>query len=206
MKDKIKYDKKLEGQWQSKNGEWKIIPLKDEIRNSYLKDKKHSKVKQMEESEQDVKFSKEDIELMEKLKDTYAVYYNHFNKEATFIATPFKVGNNLFLDFTPFEFESEGMNSLAAQHLIKTHSVCLVEYEDDNTLKFKWLDEDIVKDLIKENNLKIKHEKIGIEDEFVLTASSEELYRFLGKFMSSNLDKKWEKDQTHTLNKVDARP
>ena len=98
------------------------------------------------------------------------------------------------------------MNDLTAQHLIKTHSVCLVEYQEDKIVKFKWIDEDVVKDLITNNNLKIKHEKIGIDDDLILTASSQELYRFLEKFMTSSIKRKWEEDQIYTLTKTDAAP
>jgi len=203
-RDKVEYDRTLEGHWKSKNGEWKIISLKDEIRNSYLKDKKHSITKELDKG--DVKFSKEDLDLMKKLKDTYVVYYTYYGDEAMFIATPFKVGDQLFLDFTPFDFDSDGINSMALQHLIKTHSVCMVEYDDSENLKFKWLSEDVVKDLMKNNKLKIKHQKIGLDDDFVLSASSNELYRFIEKFMASDIPNKWEKDQIYTLTKVDDRP
>ena len=199
-KDKVVYEKKLEGNWKGKNSTWKIMSLENAIREDYKKNKKHNRLKSFEND--DFKFSKEDLEIIEKFKDAYYIENSKYGKEAIFIATPFKIGKHLFLDFTPFEYETENLNNLAAQHLLKTHSVCLVEFSKTHDVKLKWLDEEVLKTLINENNLKIKHEKTGFDDDLILTASSKELYRFLEKFMSSDIEKKWEKDQIYTLVKT----
>ena len=116
------------------------------------------------------------------------------------------VDQHLFLDFTPFEYEDSSLNGLAAQHLLKTHSVTHVDFQKDGTVKLKWLDESVVKRLIDQKKIRIKHEQTGIDEDLVLTASSEELYRFLQKFMASDIEDKWDKDVIKTLVPANAKP
>lgn len=97
------------------------------------------------------------------------------------------------------EYETDNLNNLVTQHILNTHSVCKVDFLEDDSIKLKWLDEDVVNRLIESHNLKIKHEKVGIDEDLILTAKSSELYRFLEKFMASAIENKWEKDQIYTL-------
>lgn len=192
--DKITSDVRLEGNWKSKSGSWQIKSF----------EKMWNEIDKNEEN------TKEDKLMFERFKNSYVVNYNQNTQkddsfievgltESAFIATAFDVDGQIFLDFFPIEYETDGLNNLVSQHLLSTHSVCHAEIQNDNTLKLKWLDEDVVGRLIRDHNLNIKHEKIGYEDDFVLTAKSEELYRFLQKFMSSTIENKWEDDQTYTL-------
>lgn len=199
-KDKIHYDKSIVGNWNGSSGDWNIMSLEERIKEDARKNKKEDSLNE------DVKLSKEDHKLIKKYEQSYVVEISKNDKDAMFIATPFKVDEHLFLNFTLIEYGTDELNGLAAQHLLSTHSACLVEYEGKNKVRLKWLDEKIVKSLLEANALKIKHERTGIEeDELILTASSTELYRFLEKFMSSTIDDKWEKDQIYTLNRVDVK-
>jgi hypothetical protein len=185
LKEKVKFNPKLVGSWSSsKTSTWEIVSFKSAYE---------------EETKDDSQLSQEGRDAFERYKEAYIIQYTSSNKEASFIAMPFLVGEHLFLDFTPFEYESEDLNSLAAQHLLKTHSVTYVDFQDDGSVKLKWLDESVVKELIKSNKMRIKHEETGIDDDFVLTARSEELYRFLEKFMASDIENKWDKDVIKTL-------
>lgn len=185
-KDKIVFEERIVGDWKSKNGQWKIKDFK-------------TVWKEFEKEEEEI--SDSDKFAYETYQDSYAVEYIHKGKAAGFIATAFKVGNETLLDFTPFDYENDSLNRLVAQHLLNTHSVCLVEFGEDN-LELKWLDEDVIERLIENNNLKIKHERTGFDEEIVLTANSEELHRFLEKFIKSDIENKWEDDQTYTLTPV----
>jgi hypothetical protein len=167
-----------------------------------------------EEQKKNQKLSAEGKELFERYKNSYIFEYQDIGKKeknedlsfGTFVVTPFKVNNELMLNFIPLEYETEDINNLAAQHILNTNSVCLVEFTNDKSIKLKWLTEDVVSKLIENQNLKIKHEKTGVNNEdLILTANSKELYRFLEKFLASNIEDKWEKDQTYTLSKNNER-
>ena len=119
---------------------------------------------------------------------------------------PFKVNEHLFLDFTPFEYEDDALNPLVAQHLLKTHSVAKVDLNPDGSIKLSWLSEEVVNPLFNENKIRLKHEKTGVSEDLILTATREELHAFLVKFMKSDLEKKWDKDDMYTLTSVNAKP
>ena len=138
---------------------------------------------------------------------------NISGNEAYFIAMPFKVDNHLFLNFTPFYFEENDLNGMVAQHLLKTHSAAKVDFNKDGSnfnkdgsIKLSWISESVIKRLFDEQKIRLKHETVGINEDLVLTASSEELYSFLKKFMSSEIENKWDKDDIVTLNPNDAKP
>jgi hypothetical protein len=197
--DKISYDTRLEGEWNSKNAIWKFQSFAE------LWKKEWNKNKSTEESKK----------MYERYKSSYVVEYyktSKFKKKEDlemgyFVATPFKVNNDLMLNFYPLEYDTDSVNNLAVQHILNTNSVCLVEFLADDTFKLKWLDEGVVSGLIEGEKLKIKHEMIGIdEDDLILTASSKELYRFLEKFLNSDIEDKWDNDQIFTLSKVNATP
>ena len=188
----IKFDKRLLGDWTTgKTSTWKITSFKD----TWEKENKDRS-----------KLSEDELRVYETYKDSYFVVYNKSDKEGQFIAMPFMVGDSLFLDFTPVEYQSEELNALAAQHLLKTHSAAFVDFQSDGNIKLRWLDQSVVSKLLEQGKIRIKHEVTGIDEDFVLTASSEELYRFLEKFMASDLENKWDTDTTKTLTRVNAKP
>ena len=188
----INYSEKLVGNWiDNKKGIWDIRSFKDEWEK---------------ETDPNVKFSKEDKENYERYKDGYFLKYVKKETEASFIAMPFKVDNHLFIDITPFEYDSDDLNNLAAQHLLKTHSAALVEINKDDNITFKWLSEKAIGTLMSENRLRIKHEKTGIDDDLILTANSEQLHNFLKKFMSADIEDKWDIDVVYKLTPSNAKP
>lgn len=193
VKDTIKFDKRLIGKWTSgKTKSWEIMSFKEQWEK---------------ETDPNTKLTKEDKEAFQNYKDGYYIKYTRKNTEATFIAIPFMVDEHLFLDFTPFEYESDDLNPLVAQHLLKTHSAAYVEFSENGIIKLKWLSESAVGKLLRENKLRLKHETTGIDEDLVLTATSEELNEFLKKFMTleDNSDK-WDNDDIYVLKPNDAKP
>jgi len=118
VKDKIQFDEKLVGQWSGKSGEWTIYSIEEEIKKEY---KKKDSLKNGK-----IKLSDEDKAFLRRYKKSYVIDNSKNGKEATFIATPFRVNEHLFLNFTLIEYGNDDLNGLAAQHLLSTHSVCLV--------------------------------------------------------------------------------
>lgn len=190
-KDKVSFSKKIVGTWKdSKNGKWEILSFKEEWQK---------------ETKSQTKLTKEDQEAFENYKDGYVISYTKKEKVGEFIAMPFKIGKDLFLDFTPFYYESEDLNDLVAQHLFKTHSAAKVEFVEDGGFHIKFLSEEKVKPLFSENSIRLKHEKSSFDEDLILTSKSDELYEFLRKFNNSNIDDRWDED-VYKLLKPDAKP
>ena len=198
-KDSLNFNEKLLGSWtDNKKGEWTIASIKDE----FIKDRKEG-----------IEFSEDDKKAFQNYKDGYVINYIKKEKEAGFIAMPFKIDNHYFMDFIPLEIEDDEINSLAAQHLLKTHSVAKLEINSDHNISFSWLSEKRMKEIFEANKIRLKHEKVGPEEVLLLTASSEELYTFLKKYIKSDIKNKWgdEDKKINTsdrlnLTKSDATP
>lgn len=192
IKSAEKYDANLIGKWtDNKSGSWEIASFKDE----WEKEKKDN-----------TKFSKEDLRNYENYKEGYVIKNVRKEKEALFIGIPFKVNEHLFVDFTPFEYDTDDLNRLAGQHLLKTHSTAYVEINTDNSMTLKWLNEKVMRQLLDNKKLRIKHEKTGIDEDLILTATSKELHEFLKKFMRSKIEDKWDNDVIYKLTPTNAKP
>ncbi|WP_299116543.1 hypothetical protein [uncultured Winogradskyella sp.] len=192
VKNEIKYDAALVGNWtDNKNGNWEVLSFEEEFKK---------------ENKEGIKLSAEDIKLYETYKNGYFIKYVKKESEALFIGVPFKVDNHLFIDFAPFEFDSDDISKLVGQHLLKTHSTALVEINVDDSITLKWLSEKAISALFEQKKLRLKHEITGIDEDLVLTASSEELHNFLKKFMASDFEDKWDNDDIYTLKPANAKP
>jgi len=185
------YQTHLIGEWtDDKKATWTVVSFKD----MFLEDNKDW-----------AKVSDEDKVAYQKYKDGYFIIRTKNDKESVFMAMPFKIDEQLFMDFIPFDYEDIS-NDLVSQHLLRTHSVAKIDTLESNTLNITWLDESRLTDLFKKDKLKLKHEKVGIDESFVLTATSKELYAFLKKYMKADIENKWESSEKYTLTKTNAQP
>lgn len=188
----IKQHNAFVGNWKdNKSGEWEIVSFKDEWEK---------------ENQDQTKLLKEDKEAYERYKNSYHIKQTRKENEAFFLAMPFMVDNHLFLDFSPFEYDSDDLNRLAGQHLLKTHSAAYAKVESDNTVTLKWLNEKVIRQLLDNDKVRLKHEKTGIDDDLILTANSEQLHNFLKKFMSADIEDKWDNDVVYKLTPSNAKP
>ncbi len=188
-KETISFDKKFIGEWKdSKKGTWKIVSFKNEMT-------KESPLK---------KIKKDELKIYDEYKNSYYVQRIYNDKEVSFIATPFKINNQTFLDFFPLEYQGD-VDNLLESHSIYTHSLVKYDIQKNGNIEVKWLDEDKVEELFKQKKIKIKHQTIGmLNDKYLLTASSKELQKFLEKYMASNDAEKWETSTKYTLSRTDA--
>lgn len=186
-KETISFTEEFLGKWKdNENGKWEVNTFESEILKGYKG-----------------KVSKEDKQLISLYKNSYFVSFEKKGKEAFFIATPFKIKDQLFLDFIPVDYDSGGINSLTFSHIVYAHSLVKFDVSSNGSIKIKWFDEDRIEDLFKEGKIKIKHEKVGLlNDKYLLTASSKELQKFVEKYIVSNASKKWETSIKFTLTKV----
>jgi hypothetical protein len=192
IKSSLSFNENLIGNWtDNKKGQWTI----ESVKAKFDQDRKEG-----------MKPSEEDLLAYETYKDGYYIKYIKKEKEAGFIAMPFKVDKQYFLDFIPIEIEDEEINSLAAEHLLKTHSVAKLDINSNKEVVFAWLSEERIQDILNEKKIRIKHESIGPEETLLLTASSEELYAFLKKYLKTNIEDKWKSSDQLNLIKTDAKP
>lgn len=188
VSEAVSFEKSLLGKFtDNKQGEWEIMSFKEAFEKDNDDVKKHSK---------------EDIEALKKYYQAYVVNQVKQEKEATFLMVPFKVYNETFLDFTPIAFDDSDNNSLVMQHLLKTHSVAKMTRLENNVIQLQWLDEKPINELLNKGQLKLKHETVGVDETLVLTATSEELYQFLRKFVKSDIEDKWNNSETYNLTPV----
>jgi len=147
---------------------------------------------------------KENIEAYQKYKNGYIVHFEKDSTKTSFLAMPFKINNQLFLDFTPIEDKEsdESKNMLYKMHLIGEHTFAEFEITDANEANIKWFSSEKLGRLLKENKIKIKHEKVGVMETTLLTASSEELEKFIKKYMDSKDQNKWETDVEANLKRI----
>ena len=190
IKKSLAFNDQLLGSWtDNKNGSWQVVAFVDAFN---------------EERDMDKPLSEDDKKALENYKEGYLVNYIKKEKEAGFIAMPFRIEDEYYIDFTPIQFEEEDINDLAVQHLIKTHTVAKVEFNEDR-IQLSWLSEEPIKKLYETERMRLKYEKVGFDETLLLTATSNELYEFLRKYRKAEVDDKWTKDQL-TLQRTDAKP
>lgn len=181
-KDSISYEEKFVGKWHDeKNNSCIVISFRDE----YLKNNKVSSPE---------KLSPEKLEEFNRYKDGYYVELSDSGRMATFVAMPFKVRDELFLDFSLFDVDMKTINPVATGHFVGMHTLAKLEFSKDfNSVNLLWFSEEKLVQLLDEDRIKIKHERTGVDDTgYLLTASSDELERFISKYMDSDIQDKWE--------------
>jgi hypothetical protein len=105
----------------------------------------------------------------------------------------FKLNNDIYMDFVPLEDNNTVDMPIFNLHILPTHSVARVISISKDELQIKWFNEKWIRTLFEQNRIKISHEAIPDEDEvdpkkkesdksYVLTASTEELQKFIIKY------------------------
>ena len=144
-----------------------------------------------------------EVEDYNKIKEGYFVITKQKDEVAIFLAMPFKIKNQLFLDFTPFTSSCKCGVSLVDSHKIDTHSLVKLDILNDNSVSLTWFSSVKMKDLIENHKINIKHKKN--DSEYLLTASPEELQKFRTKYMDSKDSDKWKTDVSYNLERTGSR-
>lgn len=183
----ISFDERFLGEWKDgKKGIWKVVAFVDEV-------SKENPVEKMKE---------EDLKLYKVYKNSYYIQREYKDKETLYIATPFKINGQTFLDFYPIEHQ-EGIDNLLESHIVYSHSLVKYDVTDNGKIEVRWLDEDKIEKLFKEKKIKIKHKKIGaLGEKYLLTASSKELEKFIKKYINSDDKEKWKTSTKYTLTQI----
>ncbi|MBN2349663.1 MAG: hypothetical protein JXJ22_12525 [Bacteroidales bacterium] len=88
-----------------------------------------------------------------------------------------KLGDYVYFDFYPFDYESK--NDMRNMHLFPVHTFAKVEIQQEQIILHQF-DIGFLEELIKQNKIKISHEKSGLN--IILTAPTEELQKFVKKY------------------------
>ena len=188
-KDILYFESKFVGNWaDSDKGFWEVLPFADVL----LKENNKKSIAELEGDE---------LKEYNNYKDGYVIFYEKDSSKTTFLAMPFKINNQLFLDFIPIEDREidKSDNNLYKMHLIRTHSLAKLDMDGKDFANIKWLDQDKLEALLKEDKIKIKYEKVGFDETILLTASSEELVKFIEKYINSQDEDKWKTDIEFSL-------
>lgn len=106
---------------------------------------------------------------------------------STFNVHLFRLDGKLYLDFDPIR--GDRYDEMIDIHMIPAHSIARIDFVSDNEVVIAWFNEDWLKGLFEENRVKIAHEVIRTAEnsytkEYVLTASTDELQKFIVKYGS----------------------
>lgn len=124
------------------------------------------------------------------LPNAYEMHWlQHGEKDVVFLAYLFDLEGELYFDFMPLTDNLDSNLPIFDLHLMPTHSVAKVVRLNNEEIQIKWFDEDWLRTLFEHNRIKIAHETIldetpSDEDDkwYVLTASTEELQKFIIKY------------------------
>ncbi len=136
---------------------------------------------------------KDSLRFLKKFKNAVVIdYTDEAGDYIEFIGMPFKLKGELFMDFYLTSVDGE-INDLAMMHLIGLHSLAIMKKNNTENIEFNWLGQEKLNTLIEQNKIKIKYEEVGpITKKYVLTADSEDLEKFIYKYISSDIPNKWD--------------
>ncbi len=106
---------------------------------------------------------------------------------STFNVHLFRLDGKLYLDFAPIR--GDRYDEMIDIHMIPAHTIARIDFVSENEVVIAWFEEDWLKGLFEENRVKIAHEVIRTAEEnftkeYVLTASTDELQKFIVKYGS----------------------
>jgi hypothetical protein len=93
-----------------------------------------------------------------------------------------KLGKYIFLDIFPGKPDTKVKNDFYNFHLLPVHTISRVWFTGD-TLKLSMLDNDWLSKMINNNAFKIKHARLN--DQLILTASTQELQRLVVRYANN---------------------
>ncbi len=206
-KEVIHYEPRLVGTWQDdKVTRLEIFPFKEKYLEKEGDTAPDEVEKYIDRRLRELAGDYADFGPFGLYEKAYLVFMNEDGKEAVFIAVPFKVKEELFLDFALVEVDMEPINSLASFHMARMHTLIKVEFDTDNSrVNLRWFAEDKLNKLIEESRIRIKYTDIASaveEPSYLLTAPSEELQKFIAKYMDSKDEDKWASEIEYNFKKA----
>ena len=124
-----------------------------------------------------------------KSKEHPSAYEMHWmgegDKDVIFLLHLFQIGDNLYLDLLPYSTNTDNL-SLFDLHMVASHSIAKLILINKDEAQIKWYNEKWMRTLFDQNRIRIPHETIveqdSEENQYILTASTEELQKFILKY------------------------
>ena len=106
---------------------------------------------------------------------------------STFNVHLFRLEDKLYVDFDPIR--GDRYDEMIDIHMIPAHTIARIDFVSEEEVVIAWFEQDWLKGLFEENRVKIDHEVIRTAEEnftkeYVLTASTDELQKFIIKYGS----------------------
>ena len=92
-----------------------------------------------------------------------------------------EIGGEMYLDFVPFPKGDKRRQGAFAANYISGHTFAKVGFENGK-LSIRMFDGEFIKNLVKSRKMRLRHERLGIDGDIVLTASTRELRAFIDKY------------------------
>jgi DNA-binding PadR family transcriptional regulator len=120
---------------------------------------------------------------LRKLSDKgYLVTIRDDNAVVKYYAFLTSLGKQLYIDYYPCENAQQSKyDGFYKQHLVKMHSFYRIRFNDDRSFETSQFDEDFLKKLIDNKQIRIKYE-VRYDGNYVITASTEELQQYVLKY------------------------
>jgi|WetSurMetagenome_2_1015567.scaffolds.fasta_scaffold12780_4 hypothetical protein len=139
----------------------------------------------------------------ERFLNSYKITFSEKENETSVLdAHLFKLNGQLYVDFIPSDVKLPDLTSF---HLVPAHSIAKVAFSSDS-ISLKWFNETWLAGLFENNKIRISHETIRDEndaDTYVLTASTEELQKFIIKYGNDPLAFKDNSDKNKPVKERD---
>lgn len=123
----------------------------------------------------------------EKMNSKYnIVYYEYENSKAELIGTLFQLNGVTYVDFVPDPDVDYIDSDFATWHHIPVHTLARIQCTKDSILLY-WFGDEWLNELFEQNRIRIKHETVESldYDRHVLTASTDELQKFITKYANN---------------------
>ncbi|MDF1575975.1 MAG: hypothetical protein P1P86_12380 [Bacteroidales bacterium] len=110
-------------------------------------------------------------------------YYEEEDQVSVLTATLFQLNRVDYVDFVPDLNEEHFTSDMTSYHHIPVHTLARVQYNKDSILLY-WYGDEWLNELFEQNRIRIKHETVENHDydRQVLTASTDELQKFMKKY------------------------
>jgi hypothetical protein len=108
----------------------------------------------------------------------------------------FRLNNQFYLDFYPSDGQISS-NDFIKGSILFTHTLAKIEFSS-NGIKIQWFNENWLAKLLEQNKIRIRHEEL--KDGLLLTASTEDLQKFIVKYGNDSQAFKLEVDNDKKKN------
>lgn len=123
----------------------------------------------------------------EVLDSTFSITYYEDEQKSLLQGTMFELDGKRYVDFYPDPDEDHCMSDMTSFHHVPVHTLARIKIKDNRVMLF-WFGEEWLNELFEENRIRIAHETVEIGPSYsrhVLTASTEELQKFIRKYANA---------------------